>query len=549
MSAQWNEKTIADMFEEVAAVFSEKEALVSENRRISYREYKEKVMSFAGGLLRLGIKKGDKIAILLPNCPEWLYSMFGTMAIGGIIVPINTRYKSSELLHILTHSESKLLIMVDQFVNIDYLQIFREMCPEMEDYQPGKLETAKLPALKSLVVLGEKRTKSAFQFEEILELGRKANNRRDVERMKSDLHPDDVVNIVYTSGTTGDPKGAMLTQKGILNNGFNCGENQKLTSKDRMLMHIPLFTVFGCVNAAMATTSHGATIILTPHFDPKKSLQAIQKEKVTCMYNVPTMLTMLLNEMEASRYDVSSLRTGLIGGAPLAESILRGTFDKMGIPELTVGYGLTETCAISTQTKIGDSVDIMANTVGSPMPGVEIRCVDPQNRKDVPFGQQGEICIRGFNVMKGYYKNPQETAQVINHEGWFFSGDLGTVQSNGYVTITGRKKDMIIAGGFNIYPAEVEDFLFTFPKVKQVQVVGVSDYKMGEVAMAFIELKEGTKCSQEEIIEFFKGKIANYKIPKYVKFTRSFPMTASGKIQKFKLREIAEKEIIGEKNK
>lgn len=539
--------TIGDMFDEIGSTYHNNEAIVWGNDRIKYRVYANKVNNLSKGLLKIGVKKSDKISILMANYPEWLYSIFAIAKVGGIIVPINTRYKTTELKYILEHSESTTLIMMDEFLNIDYLQMLEEICPEIIHCQPGKVKSENLPSLQNVIILGRKKFPGSFSFGEILSMGIDNSLDSELRTIQVSLDPNDVANIVYTSGTTGDPKGAMLTHRGIINNAFNCGEIQKLTDRDRMLIHVPLFTVFGCVNAVNAATSHGATIILTPHFDAKQSLQIIQKEKVTSVYNVPTMLTMLLESINMSNYDLSSLRTGLIGGAPLAESLLFETFEKMGIKKLTVGYGLTETCAISTQTRIGDSGELMSKTVGRPMPGLEIKCVDAKTGKDLSFGQQGEICIRGFNIMKGYFKNLKETAKAINEEGWFFSGDLGTLEENGYVTITGRKKDMIISGGFNVYPSELEDYLFKHPKVKQVQVIGVYDEKMGEVPVAFIEVKEGMKCSEEEISAFCRGRIANYKIPKYVRFISSFPMTASGKIKKFKLREMVEKEKIGKK--
>jgi len=534
--------TFGNMFDEIVLTYPENEAIVSGGQRINYREYKEKVDNLAQGLLSLGVKRSDKVSILMANYPEWLYSIFAIAKIGAVIVPINTRYKTAELQYILRHSETITLIMMDEFLNIDYLKMLAEICPPVSQCPPGKIESAGLPDLKNVIILGKRKLPGTFLFQEIMAKGEGKKFQGELEKIQSSLDANDVVNIVYTSGTTGDPKGAMLTHRGIMNNAYNCGEIQKLTRKDRLLIYVPLFTAFGCVNMAMAAITHGATSVLTPSFEAKTSLEIIQKERVTCIYNVPTMLTMLLEIPSLSNYDLEYLRTGLIGGAPLAENLLLETVHKLGIKELTVGYGLTETCAISTQTRVGDSIELMAKTVGRPMPGVEMKCVDPATGKELGFGQQGEICIRGFNIMKGYYKNPGETAKTIDRDGWLFSGDLGTVEKNGYVTITGRKKDMIISGGFNVYPAEVEDYLFRHPKVKQVQVVGVPDHKMGEVALAFVAVKEGMSCTEKEIITFCQGKIAGYKIPKYVRFISEFPLTSSGKIQKFKLKEMVEKE-------
>jgi fatty-acyl-CoA synthase len=423
-------------------------------------------------------------------------------------------------------------------VPTSYIDIIYEIIPELKTSAPGCLQSEKLPFLKNVIVLGETRYPGMFLWSDILEMGEEVSDHVLDERMSS-LHPDDVINMQYTSGTTGFPKGVMLTHTNLVNNAANIASCMNLTYRDRMCIPVPFFHCFGCVLGTMACVSVGATMVPIQEFDVLSVLKAVQNEKCTALHGVPTMFIAELNHPDFDKFDLSSLRTGIMAGSPCPTEVMIAVTEKMGAREITIVYGQTESSPGITQTRTNDPIELRVSTVGRALPNVEVKIVDPSTNKEVPFGVQGELCTRGYHVMKGYYKNPEATKDAIDQDGWLHTGDLAIMDENGYCKITGRLKDMIIRGGENIYPREIEEFLYTHPKVLDVQVIGVPDEKYGEEVMAWIRLKEGVTATAEEIREYCEGKISRFKIPRYIEFCSEFPMTASGKIQKFRLREDA----------
>ena len=535
--AEWIKKTIGDVFDEVAEKYPRKTAFIFEDKRFTYQDMQERVIAFAKGLLEIGVQKQDKVSLWMSNRPEWMIAKFAISKIGAILVPINTRYKTHELEYILKQSHSGTLIMMDQFLNISYLDMIKEACPELENSVSGKLKSSKLPKLKNLVLLGKETPRGSFEFYQVMENGAKSNLDEDLRRIQSSIDPEDIVNIQYTSGTTGFPKGAMLSHN-MYGHMLSVGNGMKFTSKDCLMIPNPFFHVFGSICGILLAVAQGGTIATIEYFEPEACLKMIDRAKATAIHGVPTMFLMQMEHPDFKKYDVSSLRTGVIGGTSCPVELLKRIIKEMHLPELTVVYGITETSSCTTQSAIGDSPEIVATTVGKPLPFLEAKLVDPQSGEEVAQGQQGEFCARGPMVMKGYYKMPEETKKAIDTEGWFHTGDLLVKLKDDNYKVTGRVKEMYLVGGENTYPVEIENFLSSHPKIKQIYVVGVPDQRLGEVGMAFIELKKGESSTEEEIIQYCKGKIANYKIPRYVEFVNEFPMTASGKTQKFKLQEI-----------
>jgi len=540
--AEWVKKTIGAVFDEVVEKYPRKEAFIFEDQRITYREMGEKINSFAKGLLNLGVKKGDKISLLMTSRPEWMIAKFASAKIGAILVPVNTRYKAYELEYILKQSDSTVLIMMDRFLNINYLQMVRELCPELETSSTRRFRSERLPILKHVVILGKDRLPGAWSFAEVLENGAKLSLDAEVKKIQQSIDPEDIVNIQYTSGTTGFPKGAMLSHN-MYGHMLSVGRGMHFNSKDCLMIPNPFFHVFGSICGILLCVVHGGTIATIEYFDPEACLKMIERAQATAIHGVPTMFLMQMEHPHFNRYDVSSLRTGVIGGSPCPVELMKRIIREMHLSELTVVYGITETSSCTTQSRIGDPPEVVATTVGKPLPFLEGKIVDPHSGKEIGQGQQGEFCARGPMIMKGYYKMPEETKKAIDEEGWFHTGDLLVKLEDGNYKVTGRVKEMYIVGGENVYPAEVENFLSTHPKIKQAYVTGVPDQRLGEVGMCFVELKNGEMAAGEEIIQYCKGAIANYKIPRYVKFMEEFPMTASGKIQKFKLREIGVEEL------
>jgi fatty-acyl-CoA synthase len=532
--------TIGDFLDDMAVKYADNDALVYVDRglRYSYKEFNEVCKQAAKGFMKMGIKKGDHVAIWATNYPEWVITQFATAKIGAVLVTVNTNYKIFELEYLLKQSDSTTLLLIDGFKDADYIGILNKLCPEIKDSEPGKLESDKLPFLKNIIYLGEKNHSGMFQWRDIMEMGRDVSDEELYERQKS-LDPHDVINMQYTSGTTGFPKGVMLTHYNILNNGFFIGECMRFTHKDRLCIPVPFFHCFGCVLGVLACVTHGATMVPVEYFRPEEVLRTIEEERCTAVHGVPTMFIFMLEYPDFNKYDLSSLRTGIMAGSPCPIKVMKQVVEKMGASEITIAYGQTEASPVITQTRVDDPIELRVSTVGKNLPNVEVKIVDPETGKEVPRGVQGELCARGYLVMKGYYKMEEATRKTIDEEGWLHTGDLATMDENGYCKITGRIKDMIIRGGENIYPREIEELLYTHPSVQDVQVVGVPSKHLGEEIMACIITKEGQTLTEQDIKQFVLENMARHKVPKYVKFMSSYPMTASGKIQKYKLREMA----------
>lgn len=531
-------QTIGQLFAQTVNQYPEHEAVVYADRglRYTYRQFYEVCGQAAKGFMRLGIEKGEHVAIWASNMPEWLITQFATARMGAVLITVNTNYRTSELEYLLQQSEATTLLLMESYRGASYIDMLHELVPELQQAAPGDWHSTRLPHLKRVIVLGEKKYSGMWNWSDVLQLGHEVSEQELREREES-LHPDDVVNMQYTSGTTGYPKGVMLTHSNIVNNSRNIAECMNLTYKDRLCIPVPFFHCFGCVLGTMTCVSVGATMVPLQEFHPLEVLRTVEQERCTALHGVPTMFIAELNHPDFSSFDLSSLRTGIMAGSTCPIEVMKAVVERMGAREITIVYGQTESSPGITQTRIDDPIELRVSTVGRPLPHVEVKIVDPETGKELPPGQQGELCTRGYHVMKGYYKKPKETAAAIDEAGWLHTGDLATMNEEGYFTITGRLKDMIIRGGENIYPREVEEFLYTHPKIRDVQVVGVPSAIYGEEVMAFIQVKEGETLTAEEVRAYCEGRIARFKIPRYVEFCDSFPMTASGKIQKYKLRE------------
>ena len=530
--------TIGELLEQKAEKHPNHEAVIyaDRNLRWSYKEFNDECRIVAKGLMKLGINKGDHLAIWATNTPEWLTAQFATAKMGAILVTVNTNYRTTELEYLLRQSDSKTIILMESYRDASYIEMLNEICPELKEAKPGSLNSKRLPMLKNVIVLGDNHYPGTYSWKDIKKLGEDISDHELDERLYS-LESSDVINMQYTSGTTGFPKGVMLTHSNIVNNGYNIANCMRLTKEDRLCIPVPFFHCFGCVLGTMACVSVGATMVPIQEFHPKQVLQTVQDEKCTGLHGVPTMFITELNQPDFDQYDLSSLRTGIMAGSNCPIEVMKGVIYRMGASEITIAYGQTESSPVITQTRTNDPIELRVETVGRALPNVEVKIVDPSTNLVVKNGEQGELCTRGYHVMKGYYKNPEATKEVIDEEGWLHTGDLAVMDEQGYCRITGRLKDMIIRGGENIYPREIEEFLYTHPKVLDVQVIGVPDETYGEQVMAWIIPKEGESITIEEVRDYCKGKIARHKIPRFVEITDSYPMTASGKIQKYRLRE------------
>ncbi|MCA0148044.1 MULTISPECIES: AMP-binding protein [Rossellomorea] len=540
--------TVGDLLEEKARIQPNNEAVVYADRglRWSYHEFNQLCRQAAKGFMKLGINKGDHIAIWASNTPEWLVSQFSTGKMGAVLVTVNTNYRSAELEYLLRQSDSQTIILMEEFRGASYIDMLYEICPELKYSEPGELKSAKLPFLKNVIVLGDNSYPGTYSWEDIMEKGKEVEEN-DLDVRLSSLSPHDVINMQYTSGTTGFPKGVMLTHSNIVNNGYNIAGCMRLGNEDRLCIPVPFFHCFGCVLGVLACVSVGATMVPLQEFDPRRVLKTVQDEKCTGLHGVPTMFISELNLPDFDQYDLSHLRTGIMAGSNCPIEVMKGVMDKMGADEITIAYGQTESSPVITQTRTHDPIELKVETVGKSLPNVEVKIVEPGSNREIPYGVQGELCTRGYHVMKGYYKNEEATRLAIDDEGWLHTGDLAVMDEHGYCRITGRLKDMIIRGGENIYPREIEEFLYSHPKVLDVQVIGIPDEVYGEEVMAWIILKEGQTATSEEIREYCTGKISRHKIPRYIEFTDAYPMTASGKIQKFRLREQAKQTAIPKK--
>jgi fatty-acyl-CoA synthase len=542
------EDTIGNFFEEQVRIDPDHEFIIYPDRdlRFTYSQFNERVDKLAKGLLAIGIGKGDHLGIWSRNVPDWLTFMFATAKIGVVLVTINTYYKSYELEYVIKQSDIKALAIIDSFRDINYLDIINELVPELKQSFRGNLKNEKFPFLKSVIYIGQQKHRGMYNTNELLLLGQYTDEKEFLQ-IKKTIKSDDVVNMQYTSGTTGFPKGVMLSHKNILNNGYSIGERQNFTHEDRLCLPVPLFHCFGIVLGVMAVLSHRATLVMLEVFDPLLALAAIKKEKCTAIYGVPTMFIAEFTHPMFDMFDMSSLRTGIMAGSNCPIEAMKKVVDDMNMKEITSVYGLTEASPGITQTMPDDSIDIRVSTVGKAFPGVEVKIADPDTGQTLRANEIGEICCKGYNVMKGYYKMPDETKQVIDEDGWLHSGDLAVCDENGYYKITGRIKDMIIRGGENIYPREIEEFIHTIEGIENVQVVGVPDEKYGEIVAAFVIAKKDYTFAEEQIRDMASEKIARYKVPKHIFFVDEYPLTASGKIQKYKLRDIAQK-LIANKN-
>ena len=532
--------TLGQLLDETVARFPDNEAVVYVDRdfRLTWREFSALVDRLAKGLMALGIQRGEKVAVWATNVPYWVALQFATARIGAVLLTVNTSYKREELKYLLSQSECENLFVIDGFRDTDYVQVVSELVPELRTCERGRLRSAAFPHLRRVFFLGQEKHRGMYSVPELLSLAVMTADE-DYAARQADLDPHDVVNMQYTSGTTGFPKGVMLTHASIGNNGYWIGANQRFTGKDRVCIPVPLFHCFGCVLGVLACVNHGACMVILETFKPLDVMAAVDQEKCTALYGVPTMFIAVLEHKLFERFDYSSLRTGIMAGSPCPVPIMQKVMEVMNMREITICYGLTESSPVMTQTRVDDDIRRRTGSVGRAMPAVEVRVVDPETGEVCPPGVQGEVCCRGYNVMKGYYNRPEATAEAIDKDGWLHSGDLGVMDEDGYLAITGRLKDMVIRGGENIYPREVEEFLYTLQGVSDVQVVGVQSRKYGEEVAAFVIQKPGADLTPEDVRDACRGNIAWHKIPRFVAFVEDYPMTASGKVQKYKLREMA----------
>ena len=525
-------ETIGQCFDRIVSRFPNHDALVSchQELRFTYTQLHAEVERVARGLLSLGVNRGDRVGIFSPNCVEWPISQYAAAKVGAILVNINPAYRLRELGYALMQSGVSVLVAARHFRSADYAAMVRELRPE-------------LPELAHVVYLGTGSEQSDWSWADLVERG-DALPESSLRAREATLQFDDPINIQYTSGTTGSPKGATLSHHNILNNGYFIGETLAYTERDRICLPVPYYHCFGCVLGSLAALTHGSAVVLPgDSFDAEAALRAIEIERCTSLYGVPTMFIAELDSPAFSCYCLDSLRTGIMAGSPCPIEVMRKVIDRMHMPDVTIAYGMTETSPVSFQSAMDDPVERRVSTVGTIHPHLECKLVDPQTGEVVPRGHAGELCTRGYAVMLGYWNDRAATDAAIDAARWMHSGDLAVMRDDGSVNIVGRLKDMIIRGGENIYPREIEEFLYTHPIVSDVQVIGVPDVKYGEEVCAWIRLRDGQSATIDEIRDFCRGQIASYKIPRYVRFTTEFPMTVTGKIQKFRMREISIAEL------
>lgn len=533
------EETIGQALDRAAAKYPDNLALVVRHQGIrwTYQEYRQEIDKLALGLLALGIRPGDRVGIWAPNCAEWCLTQFATARIGAILVCINPAYRTFELEYALNKAACRAIITAASFKSSDYLGMLRELAPEIDTVAAGQpLRAARLPHLEYVIRMGAEKSPGMLNFDDVRASGSHCEPA-DLATVAATLKPDDAINIQFTSGTTGSPKGATLSHRNILNNGYICGEGMQLTAQDRLCIPVPLYHCFGMVIGNLVCISHGCTAVFPDEaFDPQSTLEAVQEEHCTALHGVPTMFIAELEHPGFSKYDLSSLRTGIMAGAPCPVEVMKRVIDEMHMEDVLIAYGQTELSPVSHLTVIGDPVDKRVETVGKAGPHLEVRICDESNQP-VAIGERGEICTRGYAVMAGYWNDEERTAETIDSQGWLHSGDIGIMDEQGYVQVVGRIKDMIIRGGENIYPREIEEFLFTHPDIQDVQVFGIPDIKFGEQVCAWIKLQESADLSADEIRNFCRERITHFKIPAIIRFVDEFPMTVTGKAQKFAMRE------------
>ena len=533
--------TIGNIVDILAENFGENTGLEyhSLNIKYTFKQLREKFDAVAKGLMALGLAQGDKVALWANNLPEWVYTQFGSARMGAVLVTVNTNYRSNELEYLLQQSDATTIILTGGVREpYEFLKVLNTVCPAIAESEPGRLSCSKLPFLKNIVYLGQEKIAGMYNWDDILEMGKSISDRDLSERLDS-LSPDDVINMQYTSGTTGFPKGVMLSHTNLIGNAMSMAACMQLTPADAMCIPVPFFHCFGCVIGTMCCMVSGTAMAPVVSFSAVQVLKTVQASHCNAILGVPTMFIAEFEEMDKNSYDTSSLRTGVMAGSTCPVEVMKRVISDMGAAEITIVYGQTEASPGITQTRVHDSLELKTTTVGKALPNVEVKIVDPLIGTEMPLGEQGELCTRGYHVMKGYYKMPEATAKAVDKENWLHTGDLAIMDENGYCRITGRIKDMIIRGGENIYPREIEEFLYTHPKIKDVQVVGVPSEKYGEEVAAFIQLKAKETATDKEISAFCKDRISFHKIPKFIFFVEEYPTTASGKIQKFKLRELA----------
>ena len=537
--------TLGDMLDQTAARFPDNDALIvhHQNIRFSYRELRSAVDDCAKAFLALGVSKGDRVGMWSPNRFEWTVTQFATAKIGAILVNINPSYFVHELEYVLNQSGCQTLVMADRFRNANFTDMLYELAPELASFEKRSVNAAKVPLLHTIIRLAEDEKQGLLTWNSFLERAKDISDKALTERQNS-LSADEPINIQYTSGTTGFANGATLSHHNILNNGYFGGELLNFTENDRLVIPVPLYHCFGMVMGNIACVTHGAAMIYASEgFEPAATLAAVQRERATALYGVPTMFIAELDLPDFADYDLTSLRTGIMAGSPCPIEVMKKVQSLMHIPEMQIGYGMTETSPISTQTRKGTPLEKQVSTVGQVHPHVEIKIIDPETGLTVPIGTAGEFCTRGYSVMLGYWNNEKATTNAIDAARWMHSGDLATMDDEGYLKIVGRIKDMIIRGGENIYPREIEEFLHTHPSISDVQIIGVPDLKYGEQVMAWIRVKEGETLTDDAVKLFCMGQIAHFKIPHFVRFTDSFPMTVTGKIRKVEMREISIREL------
>ena len=531
-------ETIGRHFDRIAARWGDRDALIVRHQgvRWTYAELKRRVDALAGGLLALGLEPGDRVGIWSPNNSEWVVTQLATAKAGLILVNINPAYRVAELEYAINKVACKALILASSFKTSDYAGMVRQLAPEIAGSAPGRLESARLPSLKTLILIGRERQPGFMPFDEVPDRSSAAQAQR-LAALDTRIQFDDPINIQFTSGTTGAPKGATLTHHNILNNGYFIGEALQLTDRDRVCIPVPLYHCFGMVLGNLACITHGAAMVYPSEgFEPLASLQTVEQERCTALYGVPTMFIAELALPQFKSFDLRSLRTGIMAGSPCPIEVMKRCIAEMHMSEVTIAYGMTETSPVSFQTACDDPLERRISTVGRVHPHIEVKIVDDAGRI-VPPNTPGELCTRGYSVMLGYWGDPERSAEAVDRAGWMHTGDLATLDEDGYCNIVGRLKDMVIRGGENVYPREIEEFLFRHPKVEAAQVVGVPDLKYGEELCAWVKLKPGEQATEQELQAFCREQIAHYKIPRYIRFVEDFPMTVTGKVQKYLIRQ------------